>query len=83
MHRTPRPRSGFILTTTGAASVICDVGLHMTNPERNGRLFLRFMFALWIVAELILITASVAKHGAGEFMVGGIRLALTLGLMYG
>jgi hypothetical protein len=54
----------------------------MTNQERNGRLFLRFMFALWIVAELILITTSVAKQGAGEFVFGGVRLALTLGLMY-
>jgi hypothetical protein len=54
----------------------------MNNQERNGRLFLRFMFALWILAELILITASVAKQGAGEFVFGGVRLALTLGIMY-
>jgi hypothetical protein len=54
----------------------------MTKQERNGRLFLRLMFGLWIVAELLLITISVARHGAGELKFGIVRLILTLGLMY-
>jgi hypothetical protein len=56
--------------------------LHMTKQERNGRLFLRVMFGLWIVAELLLITVSVAKQGVGELKFGIVRLVLTLGLMY-
>jgi K+ transporter len=54
----------------------------MTNQERDGQFFLRFMFALWIVIEVILITYSASKRGAGEFVFGGVRLALTIGLMY-
>jgi hypothetical protein len=40
------------------------------------------MFGLWIAAELLLITISVARHGADELKFGVVRLTLTLGLMY-
>jgi len=33
MHRTPRKRSGFILTATRAASVICDVRMRAPTPH--------------------------------------------------
>jgi hypothetical protein len=67
---------------SGAGSLMRDVGPHMSNQERNGRLFLWLMFGLWIIAELLLITMSTARQGAEELVLGGVRLILTLALMY-
>lgn len=54
----------------------------MSDQERTGKLFLQFLFGLYIVMEVTLIAVSTSIQGSEELITGGIRLTLTLGLMY-